>query len=98
MPFLHITYKDGKSIDFPLKKDETTIGRHESNEIVLPDPIASRNHAKVSKKRKGYVVKDLGSHNGTKLNGKLIHEALLDHKDEIRIGQSKLIFLTKEEL
>jgi adenylate cyclase len=97
VPFLHITYRDGKSLDFPLDKDEVSIGRNEDNDIVLPDAIASRNHARISKKKKGYIITDLGSHNGTKLNGKLMHEALLDHKDEIQIGQSKLIFLTKEE-
>ncbi|MGB6867898.1 MAG: adenylate/guanylate cyclase domain-containing protein [Candidatus Aminicenantaceae bacterium] len=97
MPFLHITFRDGKTKDFPLDKNEIIIGRNENNEIVLPDAIASRNHAKITKEKKGYIIKDLGSHNGTKVNGQLINEALLDHKDKIQIGQSKLIFLTKEE-
>ena len=97
MPFLHITYRDGKSLDFPMDKDEISIGRNEDNDIVLPDPIASRHHAKISKKRKGYILTDLGSHNGTKLNDQLMLEALLEHKDKIQIGQSKLVFLTKED-
>jgi len=97
MPFLHITFRDGKTKNFPLDKNEIIIGRNENNEIVLPDAIASRNHAKITKEKKGYIIKDLGSHNGTKVNGQLINEALLDHKDKIQIGQSKLIFLTKEE-
>ncbi len=97
MPFLHITFRDGKYEDYPLDKDEVTMGRHENNDIILPDAIASRNHAKITKGKKGYIITDLGSHNGTKLNGKLIHEALLDHKDTIQIGQSKLVFLKKEE-
>jgi adenylate cyclase len=97
MPSLHITFRDGKNKNYPLDKNEITIGRNENNEIVLPDSIASRNHAKIKKGKKGYVITDLGSHNGTKVNGKLISEALLDHKDKIQIGQSKLVFLTKEE-
>jgi adenylate cyclase len=97
MSFLHITFQDGKSKDYPLDKNEVTMGRNEDNEIVLPDPIASRYHAKITKEKKGYIIKDLGSHNGTKVNDNLILEALLDHKDKIQIGKSKLIFLTKEE-
>lgn len=97
MPFLHITFHNGKSEDYPLDNDEITIGRHENNKIILPDPIASRNHAKITKNKKGYTIADLGSHNGTKVNDKLIHEALLKHKDRIQIGKSKIIFLMKEE-
>jgi adenylate cyclase len=97
MPLIHMTYRDGKSMDFSLNKDEVSIGRNEDNDIVLPDPIASRYHAKITKTKKGYVLTDLGSHNGTKVNGKLIQEVRLEEKDTIQIGESKLIFLIKED-
>jgi len=96
MPLLQMTFRDGKNVDFSLNKDEVSIGRNEDNDIVLPDPIASRYHAKITKKKKGYVLTDLGSHNGTKVNGKLIQEVRLEENDTIQIGQSKLVFLIKE--
>lgn len=97
MPIIHITCRDGKVIDFPLKKDKVVIGRNEDNDIVLPDALASRHHAQIKKEKKGYILKDLGSHNGTKVNGKLIQEVRLKEKDKIQIGQSKLIFQVEED-
>ncbi len=97
MPRLHVTLSDGKTKDFPLKKQKVVIGRNENNDFVLPDPLASRHHVQINKERKGYVLKDLGSHNGTKVNGKLIREVRLREHDEIQIGQSKLVFLIAEE-
>ncbi|MCK4931823.1 MAG: FHA domain-containing protein, partial [Candidatus Aminicenantes bacterium] len=97
MPLLHLTCRDGKVFDFPLNKDKIVIGRNEDNDIVLPDPLASRHHVQIKKEKKGYVLKDLGSHNGTKVNGKLIQEVRLKEKDEIQIGQCKLVFLIEED-
>jgi adenylate cyclase len=97
MPRLHVTCRDGKIIDFPLKKEKVVIGRNEDNDLVLPDPLSSRHHAQIKKEKKGYVLKDLGSHNGTKVNGKLIQEVRLTEKDTIQIGQSKLVLLIEED-
>jgi adenylate cyclase len=97
MPLLHVTCRDGKIFDFPLKQKKIVIGRNEDNDLVLPDPLASRHHAQINKEKKGYVLKDLGSHNGTKVNGKLIQEVRLSEQDKIQIGQYKLVFLIKEE-
>ncbi|MBN1225306.1 MAG: FHA domain-containing protein [Candidatus Aminicenantes bacterium] len=92
MPVLHITCRDGKKTDVSIKENDVIMGRSVDNDIVLPDPIVSRNHAKISKAGKDYVLVDLGSHNGTRVNGKLIQRVVLQHKDEIRLGKSKLIF------
>lgn len=97
MPLLHVTCRDGKIFDFPLEKEKIVIGRNEDNDLVLPDPLASRHHSEIIKEKKGYVLKDLGSHNGTKVNGKLIQEVRLKEQDKIQIGQYKLVFLIKEE-
>ncbi|MEE9501320.1 MAG: adenylate/guanylate cyclase domain-containing protein [Candidatus Aminicenantaceae bacterium] len=97
MPLLHITCRDGKVFDFPLNKDKVVIGRNEDNDIVLPDPLASRHHVQIKKEKKGYVLKDLGSHNGTKVNGKLIQEVRLKEQDKIQIGQCELVFLIEED-
>jgi len=95
MPVLHISYRDGKTTEFTLKDDDIIIGRGQDCDIVLPDPIISRHHAKVVKEGENYILKDLGSHNGTRVNGRVIHSVQLDHNYEIRMGKSKLTFLTE---
>jgi adenylate cyclase len=97
MPRLHITCRDGKILNFPLEKDKIVIGRNEDNDIVLPDPLASRHHVQIKKEKKGYVLKDLGSHNGTKVNDKLIQEVKLKENDKIQIGQCTLVFQIEED-
>ena len=69
-----------------------TIGRHADCEVVLSDQNASRRHCEIRPTAGGYVLVDLGSTNGTKLNGAPCHEAVLQHGDVIVIGQSSLWF------
>jgi hypothetical protein len=80
-------------IDHPLS-GRTILGRHRSCTIQLKDDAASRQHAAVAPAPDGtWVVEDLGSSNGTKLNGKRIvgSQPLLDG-DVIRIGESEVTF------
>ena len=74
-----------------------SIGRSKDNDIILPDQTISRNHANIVQTKKGYLLTDLGSFNGTQVNEKSIQSTLLRHNDQIKIGHTKLIFLTKEE-
>src|SRR5579859_5732993 len=63
------------------------IGRLDSCDISVDDKSVSREHARLSKLRDGYVVEDLGSTNGTKVNGTKIHEAvLLRPGDVVSVG------------
>jgi len=98
MAHLHVTYLDGKIGDVPLNKEKVVMGRNDDNDLVLRDPLSSRHHAQITKEKKGYVLKDLGSHNGTKVNGKLIQEVRLREQDQIQIGQSKIVFLIEEDV
>ena len=72
----------------------TTIGKADENDIALPDdPTASRLHAVLEQFSAGWCVTDLGSSNGTSVNGERIWSAhRLRHGDEVRIGQTRLIF------
>lgn len=97
MPLIHIVSRDGKTVNYNLQKDEVTLGRNDDNDIVLADPIASRYHAKIKKEGDAHVLTDLGSHNGTKLNGTAIQTVELNHEDEIQIGKSRLTYLTREK-
>ena len=97
MPSIHVIYSDGRIADFPILKEEITIGRSKDNDIVLNDSTVSRNHARIINAKKDYLLVDLGSFNGTQLNGESVQNAVLNHKDTVKIGLTKLTFLTKAE-
>jgi putative peptide zinc metalloprotease protein len=69
----------------PLAKPVTTIGRSAGNDLVLDDPSVSRAHAHVSRTSNGYVVEDLGSFNGTTVDGRLMHGESAPLNDETRL-------------
>jgi pSer/pThr/pTyr-binding forkhead associated (FHA) protein len=79
---------------FQLQADRTTVGKAPENDIALAeDPTASRLHAILERFPAGWCVTDLGSSNGTWVNGERIWGSQrLQNGDEIRIGQSRLIF------
>lgn len=80
----------GKEFHF---ETEAKVGRVEDNDVVMVDPGISRNHVRVHGRRGVYLVEDLGSSNGTRLNGELIEgpEVLRDG-DYIGVGQATLQF------
>ena len=71
-----------------------TIGKAPENDVPLDgDPTASRLHAVLERFSAGWCVSDLGSSNGTSVNGERIWSShRLQHGDEIRIGQTRLVF------
>ncbi len=95
-PRLHVTDPDGKVYDHLISEELVTIGRGDNNVLVFFDPKVSRNHAKIEKKGKKYLVTDLGSFNGTRVNQELVKSVELKHGDEIKIGKASLIFLSEE--
>jgi len=97
MSHISIITHDGQRHSYSIVEEETTIGRGQDNDIVLSDPIVSTRHAKITKQEDGYLLTDSGSYNGTRINEEYIQKALLKHNDEIRIGQNRLTFLTKDE-
>lgn len=74
----------GQIID--LSGNEMILGRHPSCQIVLDNVAVSRYHASIIRRNNAYYLKDLGSRNGTYLNGRAIQqETLLHHADEVDI-------------
>jgi pSer/pThr/pTyr-binding forkhead associated (FHA) protein len=71
-----------------------TIGRSPESDIFLDDVTVSRKHAQVLKSMPGFfTLKDLGSLNGTYVNGKHVVEISLVNGDEIQIGKFHMLFL-----
>ena len=77
---------------FLLDKDVTTAGRHPESDIFLDDVTVSRRHAEFRRDGGRFVVRDVGSLNGTYLNRERIDETELSGGDEVQIGKFRLVF------
>lgn len=71
-----------------------TIGRTSDNQIVVNDPLASRRHARLVKGNEGLVLEDMGSANGTFVNGRREQRVTLRERDIVTIGN--VDFVVKE--
>jgi pSer/pThr/pTyr-binding forkhead associated (FHA) protein len=88
---LVIADDEGKTTVVPLVRDEISIGRKEGNTIRLTERNVSRKHAKLRKANGSYLVEDLQSYNGVKVNGRRIGgEVSLKAGDQITIGDYQL--------
>ena len=76
-----------------LNQGVTTIGRTAKNDIVLTDDTTmSREHAKIIEQNGHFRLIDLGSQNGTRVNGRLVREqVILEPDDEIRFGDNMVV-------
>jgi len=86
-------YYQGRKIDI---KDSIAIGRSPSNTIFINDKKASRNHARIDKSGKDYVLSDLGSRNGTFVNGTKVTSKILADGDNIKIGNTVMVFMIEK--
>jgi len=82
---------------FPLRDGDVSIGRESSNDLCITDAALSRRHCLLMPKSEQFAIRDLGSRNGTRVNGVPVDEQLLSHGDQIAIGGSLLIFLLRED-
>ncbi|HVF05892.1 MAG TPA: FHA domain-containing protein [Frankiaceae bacterium] len=77
---------------FLLDNDVTTAGRHPESDIFLDDVTVSRRHAEFRREGGRFVLRDVGSLNGTYLNRERIDETELSGGDEVQIGKFRLVF------
>ncbi|MBC8159962.1 MAG: DUF3662 domain-containing protein [Roseiflexaceae bacterium] len=76
----------------PLESTMLTIGRGLNNDIILEDTRVSRNHAQLRYRARRFWVSDIGSTNGTFVNGETIDERALNDGDVISLGGLELTF------
>jgi len=91
-----VTGKDERK-EVLLQKRAVTIGTLGGSDLALTDPTVSRSHAVVEEKSDGYLLRDLGSTNGTFLDGVKVREAYLSAGSVIRLGQTEIAFSPVEE-
>ena len=91
-----VTGKDERK-EVLLQKRAVTIGTLGDSDLALTDPTVSRSHAVVEEKADGYLLRDLGSTNGTFLDGVKVREAYLSAGSVIRLGQTEIAFSPVEE-
>ncbi len=89
-----VSVRDGKRQEFALGKVTISIGRALTNDVVLPDAKISRNHARLEHTDNGWTIFNLGSANGTQVNGEPVERAALKAGDVIGIGTSLLTLET----
>lgn len=83
---------DGRRI--PIGEEPISLGRLPECDIMVSDPNVSRRHAEVRRQGNAFVVVDLGSTNGTKVNGVGVKERRLADGDEIAVGATRVRFET----
>jgi pSer/pThr/pTyr-binding forkhead associated (FHA) protein len=81
---------------FLLDDDEVMSGRHPDSDIFLDDVTVSRKHAVFRRTPGGFVVRDVGSLNGTYVNRQLVDEITLTTGDEVQIGKFRLVFYASQ--
>ncbi len=96
-PRLLVIAGPSRGIALALTEDEISIGREPSNHLCLADMSVSRRHCLLKRADEQYKIIDLGSFNGTLINGVAVKEHLLNHGDQIAVGDSLLRYLQDSE-
>lgn len=96
--FLKVVSGPGQrsGMNIPLSRDQPLVIGRKRGELLLEDPLVSGAHAQIRAKDDHWVVQDLGSTNGTMLDGRLVHEAVLTPGAELSIGSTVLVLFVGE--
>jgi pSer/pThr/pTyr-binding forkhead associated (FHA) protein len=81
---------DGNTWTFEVSEPETLIGRSPAHHLSLADKAVSRDHAAISWEDDSYVIEDLQTTNGTKVNGTRVRSSPLQHGDVIQVGKTRI--------
>jgi pSer/pThr/pTyr-binding forkhead associated (FHA) protein len=88
-----VLVRAGSGAELVVDADLISLGRSHENQVVVPDPRASRRHALIQRADDRFWLEDLGSTNGTYHNGARVRERTpLQDGDRIRIGATEFTF------
>ena len=88
---------EGEGDHYVLSSPLTNIGRHADSDISLDDITVSRRHCEITSENSRFVVRDVGSLNGTYVNQKRVDVIELTQGDELQIGKFHLVFLERPD-
>ncbi len=97
MAKLQIFLPDGTQLSHDLQDEKTTIGRLADNSLQIDDASVSSRHAEIELENDDFHLHDLGSTNGSFVNGEQVTDAVLHHGDEVRFGVVETVFHGEEE-
>jgi len=97
MAHIVFTMEDGSEVFADLNADIITVGRHPESMVVLPSGSVSGQHATIKRKADSYFVQDLGTTNGTRVNGVDVEEVKLEHGDFVSFGDVSGYFYATDE-
>ena len=85
--FVRVTCGFYEGLEVPVDREWMVIGRGRSADMVIAEPTISRSHAAVGYDKEGFFVQDLGSTNGTTVNGAKAPRTMLKDRDSIHMGK-----------
>lgn len=97
MAKLQIFLPDGSQISHDLQDEKITVGRLADNSLQIDDASVSSRHAEIELEAGSFHLHDLGSTNGTFVNGEQVTDAVMRHGDEVRFGVVEAVFHGEEE-
>ncbi|MFN7142497.1 MAG: FHA domain-containing protein [Myxococcota bacterium] len=92
--FLKIVVGARQGLNVPLPTREPLVIGRKDGDLLLDDPLVSGKHCQIVARNGEYVLQDLGSTNGTMVDGRLVREVSLKPGNEIAIGSTRLILFT----
>jgi pSer/pThr/pTyr-binding forkhead associated (FHA) protein len=87
----------GAGTSYLLVGDLVTAGREPDSDLFLDDVTVSRRHAELRRMASGWLLRDVGSLNGTYVNRRRIEETPLSPGDEVQIGKYRFAYLVGED-
>jgi hypothetical protein len=94
--YLRVSTRGGQPVEFDLGGHLLSIGRASDNDVIVDDPLVSRHHCQLKLQHGAYSLADLGSRNGSLVNGHQVGEVALGPGDVIRIGDTEIEFQVRE--
>jgi pSer/pThr/pTyr-binding forkhead associated (FHA) protein len=95
MAKIHLNTPDGNAFEAELTNDRMSVGRVEGNDLVIPDSSVSSSHGEFINEGGAWVFNDLGSTNGTKVNGERVDRVDLSNGSQFEIGNVSVSFEDK---
>jgi len=94
--YLLVRTDGAEPVEFELGGALISVGRASDNDLIVDDPLVSRHHCQLKLQHGAYSLADLGSRNGSLVNGQTISEVALGPGDLIRIGSTEIEFQVRE--